>query len=121
MAETTQANRMKDFGTRASSSWDRMRPLAIALVIGLIAGPILSAVFGWQVLQSTANKRSEQATVAVQAQICAAQARIADPRAADLSWAARGELAERWAVMPGSTESAPGVASACSNMLAARS
>lgn len=120
MADTTHPNRMKDFGTKASLSWDRVRPYGTALVIGLIAGPILTAVLGLQVLESTADKRSNQAATAVQAQICAAQARTAEPMAADLNWQARSELAERWAVMPGSTQAAPGVASACSNILAAR-
>jgi hypothetical protein len=120
MADTTSHNRMRDFQTKASLRWDSVRPYATALVIGLIAGPILTMALGLQVLESTADKRSDQAAVAIQAQICAAQARTAEPMAADLNWQSRAELAERWAVMPGSSQAAPGVASACSNILAAR-
>jgi len=98
--------------------WDSIRPTAFALAIGLIAGPILSSMLGFQVLSSTAKSRSETAGIAVQAQICAAQALVAEPRAAALDWSARRDLAEHWAIMPGTTEAAPGVASACGTILA---
>ncbi len=120
MSNTTRSNGVKDFGAKASSGWGRVQPYASAFVIGLVVGPIASAIFGWQVLSSTADKRSTQAAVALQAQICAAQARAVEPKAAELSWNVRGKLAEQWAVMPGSTEPAPGVVSACSDILANR-
>lgn len=98
--------------------WDTIKPAAYALVVGLIAGPILSSMLGFQVLSSTARDRSQSAGIAVQAEICAAQARIADPKAGELDWSARRDLADHWAIMPGAKEAAPGVASACGNLLA---
>ncbi|WP_341705075.1 hypothetical protein [Ferrovibrio sp.] len=98
--------------------WQSIKPLAIAFAIGLVAGPIATNIGGFQVLSSTAQQRTEMASVAVQARICAAQALIADPKAADLGWSERRELAAHWAVMPGSDTAVDGVASACSNLLA---
>ncbi|MFC3675385.1 hypothetical protein [Ferrovibrio xuzhouensis] len=98
--------------------WDSIKPAAFALVVGLIAGPILSNMIGFQILSSTARERSQSAGVAVQAQICATQARIADPKAGELDWSARRDLADHWAIMPGAKEAAPGVSSACSDLLA---
>lgn len=120
MAVSTQATRMKDYQSKVSQTWDSLRPYGTAFVIGLIAGPILTALLGFQVLESAAAKRSEAAAMGVQAQICAAQAKIAVPSAADLNWVDRNELAQQWAVMPGSTVAAPGVATTCGNLLAAR-
>ena len=105
-------------GPTFSDRWDRVRPAAYGLVIGLIAAPILSSLFGFQVLSSTAQQRSESAGIAVQAEICAAQARIADPKAGELDWSARRDLAEHWAIMPGAEEAMPGVVSACNTLLA---
>ena len=105
-------------GPSLSDRWDKVKPAAYALVIGVIAGPILSSMLGFQVLSSTAQQRSESAGIAVQAQICAAQARVADPKASELDWSARRDLAEHWAIMPGAEQAMPGVISACNDLLA---
>src|SRR3546814_6037632 len=86
MANTSQTTLSKPtLGER----WDTIKPVAYALAVGLIAGPILSSMLGFQILSSTARERSQTAAVAVQAQICATQARIADPKAGELDWSAR--------------------------------
>src|SRR3546814_10284129 len=77
MANTSQTTLSKPtLGER----WDTIKPVAYALAVGLIAGPILSSMLGFQILSSTARERSQTAAVAVQAQICATQARIAEDR-----------------------------------------
>ena len=111
------ANQTKS-GPTLGDRWESIKPLAIALVIGLVAGPIISNLAGFQMLRSTAAEQNRMSGVAVQAEICAAQARAATPDTAALAWNLRRDLADRWAVMPGSTEADSGVASACSDLLA---
>src|SRR3546814_4076624 len=101
--------RISDWSSDVCSSDLTIKPVAYALAVGLIAGPILSSMLGFQILSSTARERSQTAAVAVQAQICATQARIADPKAGELDWSARRDLADHWAIMPGAKEAAPGV------------
>src|SRR3546814_8931874 len=100
--------RISDWSSDVCSSDLTIKPVAYALAVGLIAGPILSSMLGFQILSSTARERSQTAAVAVQAQICATQARIADPKAGELDWSARRDLADHWAIMPGAKEAAPG-------------
>jgi hypothetical protein len=102
----------------AAARWQTAKPKIIYLVIGLIAGPLITNFAGWQVLSGTARDQTRAGIVEFQAVICSTQARteIADP--SKLEWTARSELAKKWAVMPGGTTADSEVASACARKLA---
>ena len=103
----------------AKSKWEKAKPLALAFVIGLVAGPLFTNYLGWQVTSRTAQADMRAGVVEQQALFCEARAR-ADVTAPDkLSWDARYELAKKWAIMPGATEPPSGVASSCASKLAA--
>ena len=103
----------------AASKWAAARPAAIALAIGLVAGPLISNSIGWQVTSSTARAQVHAGIVEQQATFCEARARADMPTAATLDWTARYELAGKWAVMPGSAPGDSDVTSACARKLAA--
>lgn len=103
----------------AASKWAAARPAAIALAIGLVAGPLVSNSIGWQVTSGTARAEVHAGIVEQQAMFCEARARADMPTAGTLDWTARYELAGKWAVMPGSAPADSDVTSACARKLAA--
>lgn len=112
MTATTPGLRAR-IGTR----WTEMKPMLTGLVIGLIAGPIISGFSGFQVRTSTAEAATRSSVIEQQAGFCAERARADTPGFGALDWNARGELARRFATMPGSTATDPEVAYACSARL----
>jgi hypothetical protein len=105
--------------SKTMSSWETIKPKAIFLVIGLIAGPLITNFAGWQVTSGRAEAQAQAGIVETQASICAAQARteVADPTKLDYS--ARAALAKKWAVMPGGgTAVDSAVSNACASKLA---
>jgi hypothetical protein len=102
----------------AAAKWDHYKPIAIALAVGLIAGPIISGVAGFQVRTSTAQAAARTGLVEQQAAFCAERARAAGSSGTALDWQARSDLARRWAMMPGATAVDPEVVYACSHRLA---
>jgi hypothetical protein len=102
----------------AAARWQTIKPRAIYLVIGLIAGPLLTSIAGLQVLSGTAREQTRAGVVELQAVICAAQARAEVADTSKLEWTVRTDLAKKWAVMPGATTADPAVASACAGKLA---
>jgi hypothetical protein len=103
----------------AVSRWKVAKPAAIALAIGLVAGPLISNCIGWQVTSGTARADIHAGIIETQAVFCEARARADVPTAATLDWTARYELAGKWAVMPGSALADSDVRSACARKLAA--
>jgi hypothetical protein len=102
----------------AAAKWAAAKPSAIALAIGLVAGPIISGFAGFQVRTSTAEAAARAGIVEQQALFCAERARGAGATgAAPLDWQARNELARRWAAMPGSATVDSDVVYACSGKL----
>ena len=101
-----------------ASAWESIKPKVMYLVIGLIAGPILTNIAGWQVLSGTARQQVQASVVEQQATFCAANARIAVPDTSKLDYNARNDLAKKWAVMPGATTADSDVTSACARKLA---
>jgi hypothetical protein len=93
------------------------KPAALALVVGLVAGPYISNFLGWQVASGTVLARERAGIVEQLASICDAQARteVRDP--SKLDRIARRDLAEKWAVMPGATAADPDVSAACGGKL----
>jgi hypothetical protein len=81
--------------------WENAKPVALALILGLVAGPYISNFLGGQVASGTVLARERAAIIEQLASIGNAQARreVQDP--SKLDRIARGDLAQKWAVMPG--------------------
>jgi hypothetical protein len=86
-------------------------------VVGLVAGPLIASYAGWQVSSTTANAQLRAGVVEQQASFCDARARADVPDASNLGWSARRDLAQQWALMPGSATADPAVVSACTDKL----
>ncbi len=103
------------------SEW---RTPAIALVLGLIAGPIISNLLGWQVSSGTMEEQVGAAVVEQQALFCEERAR-ADPAYTDaatfkaLNFSAKREFVTPHAQMPGQDSADRAVVSACTKKLGA--
>ena len=100
-----------------SAKWQTSKPMLTGLVIGLIAGPIISGLGGFQVRSSTADAATRAGIVEQQASFCAERARAAGPIAAPLGWQERTELARRWATVPGGAAAGQDVMFACAGKL----
>lgn len=83
-------------GDGTGSGWRTARAAAVALVIGLVAGPVVSNLFGWQVTRGTADEQLRDAVVEQQAMVCEAQARAEFQDTESLDWNARFALARKW-------------------------
>jgi hypothetical protein len=105
------------FLARLEAQWEATRPILTGLVIGLIAGPLISGFAGWQVRTSTAEAATHAGVVEQQAMFCVERARAAGPIASPLDWQARTDLARRFASAPGAAAADPEVVYACSGKL----
>jgi hypothetical protein len=102
----------------AASRWESIKPKLMYLVIGLIAGPIITSMAGWQVTSGSVKSRVHAGIVEQQALFCEAKARADVAQPNKLEWSARADLAKKWAMMPGATTTDYDVISACANKLA---
>lgn len=114
---TTTLERKPAWQDRLSDQWNTVKLPVFALAVGLVAGPLLSNYMGWQVTRGHAERQSTISAIEPQATICAFNARANTPDSANLGWAARRELADKFAVMPGSDVAAAGVSDACAQRL----
>ena len=95
---------------------------AIALVVGLIAGPIISNLLGWQVRSGTMEEQVGAAVVEQQARFCAERAR-ADSAYTDaaafkaLDYTQERDFVTPHAKMPGQDSADSAVVRACVNKL----
>lgn len=103
---------------QVATKWAEMKPVVFGVVIGLIAGPVLSGYLGFQVRASSAHAAARADMVEMQAGICSAGAHAETPATAALGWQAQNELARRHAAMPGSEIVDPEVVYACAGKLA---
>ena len=103
----------------AARKWQAMKPLAIALGVGLLAGPFISNAMGWQVTAGASTVRARADVVEQRAMICAAKARAEMPDTSKLDWSARSDLAKKMAVVPGFPDQDSEIARACADKLAA--
>jgi len=94
------------------------KPQIIALVVGLLLGPFISGMAGWQVTSSTLRDTVERAVVQQQVKFCEVRARADVADLTKLEYSARYKLAEKWAKMPWQSEAQSDVISGCSNGLA---
>ena len=99
------------------SKWENAKPVALALVVGLVAGPYISNALGWQVTSGTSIARERAGIVEQLASVCDAQARTEVREPSKLEQPARGDLAKKWAVMPGATVADADVTAACAGKL----
>ncbi|MEO3473211.1 hypothetical protein AAFN86_15180 [Roseomonas sp. CAU 1739] len=107
------------FSADLSSRWTKAKPLLLALGVGLVAGPIISGMMGFQMRTSTAQTLAHNGVVEQQAVYCADRARVDTPDPARLDWSARNTLARRFTTNPpGGTTVDPDVARACADRLA---
>jgi hypothetical protein len=101
-----------------TSTWESLKPKIVYLVIGLVAGPILSGILGLQVLSSTAASQVKTGIVDLQASFCATNAHAETADTSKLDYNARNELAKKHAIMPGGTAADYDVVNACAKKLA---
>lgn len=114
---TITVDRKVTWQDRLASRWAVLKPLALALGLGLVAGPLISSYMGWQVTRGTAERQSHASAVDQQAMICAVFARKDTADTAGLSWSDRRELAEKYAIMPGRSAAESDVVNACTQLL----
>ncbi|MBX9702358.1 MAG: hypothetical protein K2X74_23170 [Acetobacteraceae bacterium] len=119
MSSTTTAKAtLRD---RLADRWDRVKPVALGVVGGLIAGPILTGMLGFQTRTSTAEAAMRASVVEQQAMFCNERARATLPAGtARLDWNRGYDLAKQWAAMPGAAAGAafdPDVQQACARRL----
>ena len=107
------------FTEAASARWTTAKPLLLALGVGLVAGPVISGMVGFQMRTSTAQTLAHNGAVAQQAIFCDNQARLENANPSALDWSARNTLARRFSTLPPGGESVePDVARACADRLA---
>lgn len=97
--------------------WTRKKPLMLGLLGGLLLGPLISGVMGWQVSRAFLQQSVHSAVLQQQVGFCETRARAAVKHPEKLDNAARYELAETWAKMPGQEALDTDVVSGCSNGL----
>ena len=105
---------MSSFGQYLSAR----KPPFIALVVGLLLGPLISGMAGWQVTATTLHKTVKDAVMEQQVKFCEVRARADVADLTKLEYSARYKLAEKWAKMPWQSEAQSDVISGCSNGLA---
>ena len=99
------------------SKWEKMKPIVIALALGLIVGPFISNMIGWQVTSGTSEQQVLAAVVEQQALFCVERVRATGINTGGLDYRMRGDLADKWAVMPGQDSADYKVKNACSEKL----
>lgn len=104
----------------AAAKWAEWKPMVIGAVVGLIAGPLISGLAGFQVRTSTAEAATQAGIVAQQASFCVERARAGMAPGTSLrDWQVRNTLAAKYAIMPGATTADSEVVYACASKLAA--
>ncbi|MEK9970283.1 MAG: hypothetical protein VW600_14180 [Ferrovibrio sp.] len=115
---TATIDRKSTWQDRVGHQWTVLKPLALVLILGLVAGPLISNYMGWQVTRGFAERQSRASAVDQQAMICAALAHRDTADTAALGWAERRSIAEKYAVMPGRDAADSDVVRACTELLA---
>ncbi len=110
---------MSTMAARVAERWKSVKPIVIALGIGLIIGPFISNWAGWQITSGSAHAQVRAGVMEQQDLFCEQKARADVASAGMLDWTARSELAKKWLVMPGAPSADSNVTSACGGKLAA--
>lgn len=101
------------------AKWARIKPVVIALGVGLVVGPFVSNAMGWQVTSGAAKAQARVDVVEQRALICEARARAEVKEPGKLDWDARSALAKKMSTLPGVVEPDWELTNACANKLAA--
>lgn len=102
-----------------AAKWSAAKPMVTGLVIGLIAGPTISGLAGFQFRTSAAQPAARAGIVEQPAAFWAERARTSGAVTGTLSSQTRNNLARRFAVMPETTAPDSDVVYACSTKLSA--
>lgn len=101
-----------------AAKWASAKPIALALGAGLVVGPIVSGIAGFQVTRSSAQAETRAAVVEQQAQFCVERARATLPAGSPrLDWSRSYEVARQFSTMPGTTTTDSEVAQVCARKL----
>lgn len=97
--------------------WESARSKLFVFLVGLMAGPLVSNLAGWQVTSGTAHAQLQSGLLAQEASNCEARARGEAGDTSKLDWAVRRTLATKWALIPGATSADSHVVSECARKL----
>ena len=86
-------------------------------MLGLVVGPFISNMIGWQVTSGTSEEKVRASVVEQQALFCVERVRATGQDMSGLEYSARRDLAEKWGVMPGQDSTDYDVTYACSEKL----
>lgn len=98
--------------------WQTMKVPLLALAIGLVAGPLISASTGWTVWSGAAKAQLRASVVEQSVGYCVARVRSDVPNPGVLSYDERLVHAKKWATPAGASEPDADVAQACAFRLA---
>jgi len=83
------------------SKWEEKKPIAFAFALGLVLGPFISNMIGWQVTNGSLERRVRAAVVEQQALFCVERVRAAGQDTTGFEYSALKDIAKEWSVMPG--------------------
>jgi hypothetical protein len=98
--------------------WASKKPVILGLLAGMLLGPLVSGMMGWQVSSAFLVRSVHNAEVKQQVAFCEMRARAAVKNPGKLEYSDRYDLAKVWAKMPGISEVDSDVVSGCTNGLA---
>ena len=97
--------------------WTAKKPVIFGIVIGLLVGPLISGIMGWQVSSAFLKREVHAAVVKQQVAFCEMRAKAAVKNLDKLEYSARYDVAKAWATLPGQSEADSDVVSGCTNGL----
>ncbi len=98
--------------------WAGKKAVLLGLAIGLLAGPLISGLMGWQVTSAFLTQSVRQAIVAQQVEFCQFRARAAVKDTDKMEYSTRYAVAEKWAKLPGQAAADSDVVAGCTYGLA---
>jgi hypothetical protein len=119
-----QTTKTKEFSVStldtAKKKFKENEMIAIAFVVGLVVGPLISGMIGWQVTGGALEEQVRAAVVEQQALFCVERIRATGQDTSGFEFSALNDLAKQWSVMPGQDSADYDVAHACSEKLGVR-
>lgn len=98
--------------------WTNKKAVILGLLAGMLLGPMISGIMGWQVSSAFLLRSVHDAVVKQQVGFCEMRARAAVKNPGKLEYGDRYDLARLWAKMPGQEAVDTDVVSGCTNGLA---
>ena len=93
------------------------KPFLFGLVVGLLVGPLVSGLMGWQVTDAFLRRSVHNAVVTQQVAFCKVRALAAEKNTAKMDYTERFTIAQKFAALPGAVAAEDDVVSACTNEL----